>query len=368
VTTTLYSTNAGCFGASGAVGSFNDDAVTPENLFNWVAGDPTTPFMGIIQFLVDLPQGCTIGSANLKLFTNGGSGAPALGPYAPALRAVAEDNATWTLSYATAAARATGTKASDNPLLNIGGVTTWDVKQILQELVNRPGWVGGYVIFQNVTNYAAGGSITYLPDGAAAITTQRPTLEFEAAGSGTILPTEKGSVDLSAYFSSVYLCGEHGVKNGFLRMELPIPKNAIITSAIMRHATGFGGTGSPGVGIDQFANKVPDASFPADFTDWNGRTSHMTVATVYCFVPDSAAIDFDVTDVLSEIIAQASWKSHNHILWMMQANGPVGDVYAVDAPTFLYSWGEGGGGDDGGDGPGGQVGVNGSFLLLLIDQ
>lgn len=179
---TVFSSDAGCFG-SGVVNSWHVDGISPQFLYGTVGiGDP---YQLLVQFVLDWPQGVTIPGAKLRLYTNAGAGNAGTGSNAPSLRCVDLDDATWSTSYSTVGSRPlTSASTSGTDPLHLHGVTEWDVTTILQEIVDRPGFVSGnYVIIQNVTIYSDG-YIEYLPNDADADFSKRPTLFIDDGTGG----------------------------------------------------------------------------------------------------------------------------------------------------------------------------------------
>jgi len=379
---TIFSSDAGCFGA-GIVSSFHVDAVTPQPVFGAFTGDP---YNLLVQFLVDLPSGCTINSAKLRLYTSTGTGSAGSAFYAPTLRAVDLDDATWTTSYATASTRPlTSAVTSGTDELHLGGITEWDVTALLQEIVDRSGFNGGYVIFQNVTNYPLGGDIQYLPDDAASDPNHRPTLVIKASGTADAVADDDGSWGSTGAViqGDNYLQVRNHLSTGpastdaGVRFPGGIPKNAIIESAsLMFIPPPVGGSSNSDLPctIQIYAIYLDDVpTFPTTASAANALAAFLTPHSVSHLVPGTilfSTFSVDFKAVIEDLVARAGWSVKSHV--MIYVSDLTGDT--VFKPASLESgspvrlsvdWNTES--DDGG-GSGGQVGVNGSFFLMLFER
>ena len=100
---------------------------------------------GLIRFTLAVAQGATISQALLSMKNFFGAGG-ATGTATGTAYANASDNATWPATAAAAAASPRSTASVAFTLDNANAAHTFDIAAVLQEIVNRAGWVSGNAI------------------------------------------------------------------------------------------------------------------------------------------------------------------------------------------------------------------------------
>ncbi len=156
---------------------------------------------------------------------------------------------------------------------------------------------------------------------------------------------------------------------GLMTFQCFANRFATINSASL--VTFFNLSPDSGLEIIFYADDSDNSPWTNDLSLAYGKASNQTTATSTSLHPiGGTQTNVDITAVIQEIVNRAGWAAGNYLTMIVGWNSAtpglgqmrsLGDI--GHGPYFIIDW-TGGGGSSG---PGGQMGANASFLLLMTN-
>ncbi|MBF0446684.1 MAG: VWA domain-containing protein [Magnetococcales bacterium] len=247
-----------------------------------------------------------------------------------------------------------------------GGYQLGDVKFVVQEIVNRPGWCGGNALSLIVTGTGGPGkrtaasyesnpglapvlTVTWDPDsipvGGGCLV--QSVIKQVSASSDDAEESSSGGVDLTS--SDLELVEEATTqKIGIRFRSLPIPRGAVIASAELVFEIDEAASGSTSLTIR--GEDVDDAiTFSSSSSNISNRTT--TTASVAWNGVVAPSIDEtltspDIKSLVQEIVDRPGWVSGNNMAFILTGSGKRvvesydGETGAAARLRIIYSGGE----------------------------
>lgn len=219
-----------------------------------------------------------------------------------------------------------------------------DIANIVQELVNRPGWCGGNAIallldgtglreaisFDQSSVNAPTLRVTYAPDSVdegAYCSNRSAVIPISSNSDDGVESDSSNAVDLNASTLELHTDTDGSSSMGLRFRGITVPQGATVVSAVIELSAAADLPG--GIGVDIQVDNTDD-SLPLETTAANLSSRYWSTASInWDSIPTASlgenVFSPDVTSLVSSIVNRDGWNSGNAMSFRLKSTGGSGD-------------------------------------------